>query len=763
MRVWLVALALVLSCAGKVLATEPWQLLVLSEQADASRQHQPQLLRRVEQSLLDQLANAGQTVYDRRLAGLPGCGDAGCFGLDDVALVSLARRSSKTIDAVLLYDIEVAELTGPALTRWQIRIPLYMIELETGKRISSWQGFSREFADLPSGCTDNCFSLWLAERAALVAADAGYAITERLQSYARTYRYTLQLEGFAVGEYQAIEQWLLEPTEFEQARLALQHTQHNRRQLLHAIADKTYSLATQRGAGSTEALLRRVFDDHGMAVQVQLQPGTRYFQISRQGLPYLNRYLLALLLLLLFTLAAAYGRFLLREQPKLKQLLAEGRLQSLQQHFDTLQRKRWPWPASWRNWQQQARAAQQALQRLTAQTEQALQRGDFAECKAALAELSQSFTDSGELKQLMQRLERAETAQQLIAVAQSEQAGSVAKALRHYSEALQLNPYLQDTLAPVISQCQQTLRAELVSGALSQGASLLGSQQPYQALAQLDLALLQIGQLAHFVAERQQLQQLREQAIAALTVEQISDTSLNGKPLCLKTPTQRIRLWLSDSLLIARKTVPEQASLALGYQRLSRPGKQNLLRYHDRSFWVEDQGSSNGSWLSSTASSLAFSELGSKAVAISQPVLLAMGGEKAAGRPGICQLRLSPGQQVPGALLVQLEHSSLSLLEQSAISESWHSLAQDAGQSGVLLAQQLALGLYNGELDIGCVAGSTPLAILSRSEGYLWLEPVLNADTSSVTLAGVKQYGAVPLQLNQTFQLAELALQLTKD
>ena len=118
---------------------------------------------------------------------------------------------------------------------------------------------------------------------------------------------------------------------------------------------------------------------------------------------------------------------------------------------------------------------------------------------------------------------------------------------------------------------------------------------------------------------------------------------------------------------------------------------------------------------------------------------------------------------MPGALVVQLEHSSLSLLEQSAISESWHSLAQDAGQSGILLAQQLALGLHNGKLDIGCVAGSTPLAILSRRDSRLWLEPVLNGDTSSLTLAGVTQYGAVPLQLNQPFQLAELSVQLTKD
>ena len=47
--VWLVTM-LLLSGSGKVLAAEPWQLLVLSEQADASRQHQPLMLRRVEQS-----------------------------------------------------------------------------------------------------------------------------------------------------------------------------------------------------------------------------------------------------------------------------------------------------------------------------------------------------------------------------------------------------------------------------------------------------------------------------------------------------------------------------------------------------------------------------------------------------------------------------------------------------------------------------------------------------------------------------------------
>jgi len=727
------------------LQAQPWQLLVLSESPQSSQQQQPLLLRRVEQTLMDQLANAGQTVYDRRLAGLPGCSGDNCFGLDDTALVSLARRSTKSIDAVLIYHIEVSELSSAAVTRWRIRIPLYLIELETGKRINSWQGFSREFDSLPQGCKDHCFTQWLAEQAALVAADAGYAITERLQSFPRTYGYTLSLRDFAIGEYQAIEQWLLEPAEFEQARLTLQQTQHNRRQWLHAVADKTYILSTQRGAGSTEALLRQVFDDNGMAVSVQLQPGTRQFYIQRQSIPYLHQYLLALAAFALLLLLASYSRFVLRHHSALAQQASRGQFSALQASVSRLQQQFWPLLPAWRRWQQQGAALQQQLDSLVLATAQAIAQQQFTEAKAPLLALSQHYSDSPQLQQLLLQLDNAETARQLCTIADSESQTAPAKAVRRYSEALQLNPALQDDINPKLLQAQQHVRTELVSGALQQGAQHLAAGNSYAALSVVDHALLQIQQLSQFMDERQQLQQLRQQALARLLPL--------SKLVQLSTGAQHCTLYLSDNLLIARKALPDQPSLAIGYQRLSRPGKQNIICYQQGHFWLEDQGSSNGSWLDNL-------ELSSgKAVMLGNEATLALGGERNPAKAGICQLRLSGGQKVAGALLVQMQQSNLSLLDQSEFSQSWASLLQDKDRQACLLAQQLALGVSNDQLDIGCVQHSQPLAILSRQhDNQLYIEPVLNGQSSQLSLNGQLVYGSIPVADAAGFSLNGLSL-----
>ena len=747
-QAWLLIFGLLLSfiVTSRAFAAESWQLLILSQPADQATatakaltsDSQSVVKQRAEAVLLEQLANADLTVYDRRLVDLPGCLN-NCTALDDIQLAALARNSKKAVDAVLLFDVDLQAVQGAAVTRWQVRVPAFVLELETGRRIESWDGAAQEFDDVPANCTDSCLEHYLAGKAAQVAVEVATVIAEKLKNFPRTHKFELRLQDFAIGEYQALEQALLPAFNDGYSELKLLETTREHGQLLHQVADKTYRLTSQKAAGSLEQQLRDSLQNAGASASFQLEAGTREFTIKRQGLAYSGRYLGGMLLLILTVLLLVLHRRFAAELSTLQQLVTARRYQSAQQHLAVLQKGIGALlPAFW--WWQ--RHINQQLQRANAtlqQLELALNQGRIVEAQGLLQKLQAQVADLPASGKMQQRLQQVQQAEQLWQQAQPLLATEPLRAAAYIQQAQPALPYREDDIASWLKSFQSLLQNHLLP------AFEQVYQQSDSAMARLSLLnryLAAMGDEPVFSSERLRLSQLQQQVLAQLPAATM--------PLCLQHAQQPLTLWPQPTLEIARKAEGQSNVWVLAYQRLSRAGKQVRLSYQHGKVNLEDLHSANGSFVDGKPL-LAGNPL---ALERGNSYELALGGSREPQSAGLCRILL---RDVGGAWLLKLSDSALSMFDTSELKTSWPALSQDLISRQLWLCEPCAIGLDGkGQWVVGSDC-TQPVALLNVSSGGLYLDVL---QEHQIWLDDVAIAGRVPLPATGRLRIGTLEWQL---
>ncbi len=154
-------------------------------------------------------------------------------------------------------------------------------------------------------------------------------------------------------------------------------------------------------------------------------------------------------------------------------------------------------------------------------------------------------------------------------------------------------------------------------------------------------------------------------------------------------------IFTSNNLALGRLADEPTTSFTIGYQQISRVGKQCLFSYENNNFYITEQGSTNGNILNNRPLAT------QQKTHIKQDSQLILGGTNEADI-AICQLALKVTPQPSTALIMQLNNNNHQFIDVKDITLSWPSMAKDLCSRWILLATEVSLGIDNDQIKLGC-------------------------------------------------------------
>ncbi len=238
----------------------------------------------------------------------------------------------------------------------------------------------------------------------------------------------------------------------------------------------------------------------------------------------------------------------------------------------------------------------------------------------------------------------------------------------------------------------------------------------------------------------------RGDVVTALSEQVINQMGLLTGRIVGHGALANVEFYCSDNLAIGRSANSHDGVIGIGYKRLSRRGKQTLLNRCGDDFIVSDSGSSNGSWLDGQPLASAQRLRDGSILALGGQRSQVLGDQHTPDQAGCCRLAMQLPPQSPGTLIIKPQNELAAMLDHTALTVNWPTLAADRLKTWVLPGAELTIGLDSqGQLDFAGMRGSRPIAVLVFANGFakgLKIKPLIPA---SLTIDGVKIDHEVPV------------------
>jgi hypothetical protein len=196
-------------------------------------------------------------------------------------------------------------------------------------------------------------------------------------------------------------------------------------------------------------------------------------------------------------------------------------------------------------------------------------------------------------------------------------------------------------------------------------------------------------------------------------------------------------IFTSKSVTLGRFAEGSTTSFSINYQRISRVGKQCLFSYENNGFYLQDQGSINGSFFNNTLLSA------QQKIHIHQDSQLILGGSNKTDI-AICELQLKVTTPPSNALIMQLDNNNHQLLNLKGLELSWPSMTKDLCYRWILLAEEISLSIDNGQIQLGCVK-SDAIAYLVYQDGFYIRPANITDETRQVMINQVVIHATMPI------------------
>lgn len=684
--------------------------------------------KKTEDAITAQLVSADIEVSDK--SPLPN-GE----NMTDQQLFSLNRED---INLAIRYRLDVTEESSALVKKWHLHLSAYAVDLETKNKIET-HSEDRLFSGVPNQCDRQCFNLWLARQAGLLAQDLGAILVEKINSLPRRYRYELTFQDFTPNELVQIHDYLKKVDGY--LHVALLEKYETRQQWLHQIAGRKYRYVSHMPADVLDIALQKQLSSIGIPVRHAKNSG-RKFVLIRSGVPYLAWYIGGCigLILLIYSLYALQIR---QKHQRVLSRLAHGR--HAQQWLDYYKKLSLIAVPEVRDWHQQQKNRLDEIKKSAQLSEQAWLYADQGEYQNAQLKVEQALTinsDNTLAQALKDNIVDFQRGYDRFIRASNEMTTHPQQAKNLLDQAKALNPHLSEKIASLSKKCQRILDQTTGLNVLEQAQQALQHQAYYQAYGLIDQYLCRLTPDACDSETVSLLAKLRadvDSKVTALRGSIIAQQELAG-----------YQLFTENKLEIARKIADPINSFAIGYKRISRLGKQCKLVRKGNDFYVTDLGSSNGSIYGESLL------LPHQAVRVTKGKNLVLGGGIIKNtNAAVCQLELNLATHSSNALIVKLNKQPLQFIDDSSLAIAWPSLDADLASSWVLMGEILQIGIDGqGKLDLGCLNNSEPLARLIYQNGF-YLQPELNNNKETQLLIDQQPiYGKVPLQQNISIAIA---------
>jgi pSer/pThr/pTyr-binding forkhead associated (FHA) protein len=213
-------------------------------------------------------------------------------------------------------------------------------------------------------------------------------------------------------------------------------------------------------------------------------------------------------------------------------------------------------------------------------------------------------------------------------------------------------------------------------------------------------------------------------------------------------------IFTATTLEVGRNVNNKANSFAICYKQISRVGNQCRFSREKSKFYLEDQGSTNGSFFNNTQL------MTQHKVNINEDSQLTLGGGSTVDNIPICQLELKVLSKNSSALMMQLKRSVVQLVDLDKV--AWPSMATDLISRWILLGKEVSLSIHNDRIELGHDQDQVDIvAYLVYQNGfYIRPEKSIDGDTtdnSKVLMINQQVvYDKMPINENAIISIAGL-------
>lgn len=615
------------------------------------------------------------------------------MGANKITEQALIELNKNKANLAIRFNLEVNQLNDEPRATWRYQLSAYLVDLDSKKQVETHNEYG-EFSNDFINCDRQCQSQWFADNGRKLAQDMGAILVIKLKNLPRRYQFELKFQHFLADEIRLIHEQLKQLNGFISVHLLQDFG--IKKELLHQINSRKYGYVSYIALDELEMELHKSFALLGIEVN-KAESNVKTLAFIRKHTPYYFYYLFAGVLIFLL-LGLVYLAKCKRQHTIALTRLASGQhAQGWLDYYDKISSllcfRQSQWQAQKITYINQIQLSKELF--------------DKALC----------YADLGDYNKTHSTIENA------------------LKLNADNSDAKNLNLNLTENV-----------NKPLVAASFRLVLMAFKNKEYYKAYSLIDKYIHHPSSIRVDKNNLEKLIELRnkiEQYIQPIKGAVVGQGALAN---CY--------IFTATTLEVGRNVNNKANSFAICYKQISRVGNQCRFSREKNKFYLEDQGSTNGSFFNNTQL------MTQHKVNINEDSQLTLGGGSTVDNIPICQLELKVLSKNSSALMMQLKRSVVQLVDLDKV--AWPSMATDLISRWILLGKEVSLSIHNDRIELGHDQDQVDIvAYLVYQNGfYIRPEKSIDGDTtdnSKVLMINQQVvYDKMPINENAIISIAGL-------
>lgn len=615
------------------------------------------------------------------------------MGANKITEQALIELNKNKANLAIRFNLEVNQLNDEPRATWRYQLSAYLVDLDSKKQVETHNEYG-EFSNDFINCDRQCQSQWFADNGRKLAQDMGAILVIKLKNLPRRYQFELKFQHFLADEIRLIHEQLKQLNGFISVHLLQDFG--IKKELLHQINSRKYGYVSYIALDELEMELHKSFALLGIEVN-KAESNVKTLAFIRKHTPYYFYYLFAGVLIFLL-LGLVYLAKCKRQHTIALTRLASGQhAQGWLDYYDKISSllcfRQSQWQAQKITYINQVQLSKELF--------------DKALC----------YADLGDYNKIHSTIENA------------------LKLNADNSDAKNLNLNLTENV-----------NKPLVAASFRLVLMAFKNKEYYKAYSLIDKYIHHPSSIRVDKNNLEKLIELRnkiEQYIQPIKGAVVGQGALAN---CY--------IFTATTLEVGRNVNNKANSFAICYKQISRVGNQCRFSREKNKFYLEDQGSTNGSFFNNTQL------MTQHKVNINEDSQLTLGGGSTVDNIPICQLELKVLSKNSSALMMQLKRSVVQLVDLDKV--AWPSMATDLISRWILLGKEVSLSIHNDRIELGHDQDQVDIvAYLVYQNGfYIRPEKSIDGDTtdnSKVLMINQQVvYDKMPINENAIISIAGL-------
>jgi len=679
----------------KPAAQQTWQVLLLTKPHYEINEQLKPAYTMIEKTISEQLIAKNFEITDKALL-------MGTHNFTEQALIELNKSD---INVAIRFNLEVNKLNDPSRDVWRYELSANFVDVESRKQIETHNEYG-EFSNEVINCNQHCMSKWFADNARKLAQDMGAILVIKLKHLPRRYQFELDFQHFLTDELLLIDEQLTALNGFISAHLLEDIVAE--KSLVHQVSSRKYGYVSYIPLNELELELYKTFERLGIEVK-KGSGNVKALAFIRKYSPYYFYYFfIGALIFLLFTLAYVI-KLKGKHTSELARLASGQHAQGWLTYYEHVSVN----PFFRRQeWQAQQNTFTNNVQLSKNFSDEALQHAameEYEKIQSAVEKALKLNADNVDAKNLKAKTANFIKGHKQLLSGKSMIVTQPEQAIKLLLEAKSLN-----------SQLNGSVNEHLVEADLRLVLKAFKRKDYYQAFGLIDKYIHQSSSMSIDGSKRQKLVEIRN------NIEKYIQPMKGG--VVGHQALASCYFYTGSTLEVGRNVNEPAQSFSIGYKNISRAGKQCKFSRINNEYYLEDQGSTNGSFLNNAPLTTRTK------INIGTDHRLTLGGQTNADNIAICQLELNVLSKKSSALIMQLKKGVVQLIDCNEYKAAWASMKADLNSRWILMGKEVSLSSHHGRIELGHESDQQEIIAYLVYQNGFYIRPAQSLEDNELLL-----------------------------